>query len=292
MSFALFPFSILYCSVAILKKILPKEQDFDIPIISVGNLTVGGSGKTPIVAALARRYDKCAIVLRGFHRHSKGLRLVSNGKSLLCNAKECGDEAVMLAQMVPNAVVIVCERREEGIEKAKGLGCNVLFLDDAFHKPYKKFDILIDIKTPNRLCLPSGPYRLPRAFLKKADLVVQEERDFLRNVWISNPKKKMVLLTAIAYPKRVLRYVPKGTKAYFFEDHHHFTKEELEQIWHKEKPDAFLVTRKDAVKLEQFSYPLSILELELTISKEVYEKVDRYIKEYDAKKDSNRSDTA
>nr|WP_083754366.1 tetraacyldisaccharide 4'-kinase [Nitratiruptor sp. SB155-2] len=292
LSFLLLPFTTIYCSIAILKKMVVHEQDFHLPIVSVGNLIVGGSGKTPTIAVLAKRYEKCAIVLRGYRRESKGLRIVSDGKALLCNAKECGDEAVMLAQMVPNAVVIVCERREEGIKKAQEMGCEAVFLDDAFHKPYQKFDILIDVDTPNRFCLPSGPYRLPRFFLSKADLVIKEKRDFLRSVWISNPQEKMVLVTSIANPKRLLSYVPRETKTYFFEDHHHFTKEELEKIWRKEQPDSFLVTRKDAVKLKQFSYPLSILELEMKLKDEVYEKVDRYIKEYYEKKDTNRSDTA
>ena len=67
-------------------------EDFGIDIISVGNLSVGGSGKTPLVSALASRYDSVAIILRGYGRNSSGLFVVSNGTDILCDVEVSCDE--------------------------------------------------------------------------------------------------------------------------------------------------------------------------------------------------------
>ena len=255
--------------------------------MSVGNLIVGGSGKTPFIQALASRYPNSAIVLRGYKRESKGTFLVSYLGKIMTDVRTSGDEAMMLAKSLPKCSVVVSEDRVAGIQKAKELGANVVFLDDAFHKNYKKFDILIDVETKNRFCLPSGPYRLPRSFAKFANLAVKENKDFRRKVWIENPTSNMVLITAIANPDRLNPYLPPNIAKYYFSDHHYFTEKELEEIWQKEQPTSFLVTEKDSVKLEKFPYPLSLLRLELEIELKVLERVDKYIKEFHAKKDSN-----
>ncbi len=216
--------------------------------------------------------------------------MVSEWGKILCDVECSGDEAMMLAIALPKATVIVSEDRLAGIDKAKELGAKVVFLDDAFRQCIEKFDILIDPKPINPLCLPSGPYRLPRLFLRSADLVLREGRDFWRNVWIENPTPKMVLVTAIANPKRLERYVDPAIPRYYFADHHPFERQEIEKIIQREKPTSLLVTAKDAVKLRKFGYPLSILRLKIEVAPEVMEKVDSYIRNYDAKEDPNRPD--
>ncbi len=264
----------------------------EIPIVSVGNLIVGGSGKTPVTETLAKTFEKPAIVLRGYGRKSKGLIEVSRFGKILVDVERSGDEAMMLAKALPKACVIVSERREEGIDLAKRLGCEVVFLDDGFGKCFEKFDLLIDPDPPNRWCLPSGPYRLPRFFIKMADVVMRENEHFVKEVKILNPTPKMVLLTAIANPDRLEPFLPKGIEKYTFLDHHRFTKDEVESIWRKEAPTSFLVTPKDAVKLERFGYPLSLLSLSVTLDEKVMEKVHNYIKDYRAKKDTDCSDAS
>ncbi len=113
---------------------IKKPQDFGIDIISVGNITVGGSGKTPLVTALASKYEHAAIILRGYGRASRGLFVVKNGENILCDVSVSGDEAMIYAHKVPHAVVIVSEDRREGIIKAKELGAKIVFLDDAYSK--------------------------------------------------------------------------------------------------------------------------------------------------------------
>ena len=115
-----------------------KEEEFEIDIVSVGNLNVGGSGKTPLTSALAVNYENVAIVLRGYGRESKGLFVIKDSIKILHDVSISGDEAMIYAHKVPNAIVIVSEDRKKGIKKAKEMGAKIVFLDDA----YSKHDII------------------------------------------------------------------------------------------------------------------------------------------------------
>lgn len=289
-SLVLVPFALIYCLVVILKRYFCKQKDFKIPIVSVGNLIAGGSGKTPLIINLANRYSDVAVILRGYNRAKDGLLVVSQNGKILEDVESSGDEAMLIAKKASKATVLVSKDRAKAIKKAKELGAKVILLDDAFHRcEIKKFDILIDIDSKNRFCLPSGPYREPKSFKKYADLIVKEGRDFKRVTKIKNPTSNMVLVTAIARPGRLEKYINKKIKKYFFEDHHYFTKEEIEKILKKEGATSILVTEKDEVKLSNFGFNLSILELDLKIDEKIYEKIDRFIKGYNEKKDSNCS---
>ncbi len=292
LSYALSPLSALYCLISSFDKLICKNQKPPIPVISVGNIVVGGSGKTPLVAALAKRYKNSCVVLRGYKRASRGLLVVSKKGKIVEDVDRSGDEAMALAMELEDGTVIVSEDRMEGVKKAAELGCDVVFLDDGFRHCIKKFDILIDVETPNGFCLPAGPYRLPKFFKKEADLVVVEGRDFKRRVHIKNPSKKMVLLTSIANPKRLEPYIPKNTVKYSFEDHHRFSYKEIKEIYDKERPDTFLVTIKDFVKLKEFPFSYSLLKLSMDIDESIFEKIDGYIKDFYAKKTSDGPDAA
>jgi tetraacyldisaccharide 4'-kinase len=76
-----------------------------IPIISVGNLTVGGSGKTPFVIELCKLLDSPCVVSRGYGRRSKGVVVVSRNGTILCGVKESGDEAMLIAKKAGNAKI-------------------------------------------------------------------------------------------------------------------------------------------------------------------------------------------
>ncbi len=254
-------------------------QDFSIPIVSVGNLTVGGSGKTPIVSALASRYENVAVILRGYGRKSRGLVLVSDGKKVLVDVDVSGDEAMLYANVLPRAVVIVSEKRELAVEKAKEMGCQLVFLDDGYNKhQIKKLDILIEVETKNSYCLPSGPYR-ERLWRGKNALLIREDREFRRKVRLIDEKKKMVLVTAIARAERLEPYLPDVVAKIHFEDHHYFTREELESILKKSGAESLLVTLKDYVKIRKFDLPVSLLELSLELSEDFTQAVDTYISE-------------
>jgi len=281
LSFILLPFTFLYCLIVISKRLFAKKIDFKVPIISIGNLTVGGSGKTPLTIELAKEYENCAIVLRGYGRTSKGLVVVSKEKNILCDVSQSGDEAMLYAKSLPNATVIVSEDRTKAIELAKSFTCQPIFLDDGFSKSYiKKFDILIKPSAEPTLpfCLPSGAYREPKYLYNSADLIVCENKDFTRKVEISNPTKDMVLITGISKPTRLDEFLPKNIKyKIYFEDHHSFNKEELENLVDKYCASSILTTQKDAVKMEDFGLNLSIMHLSLEVNPQTKQQINTFL---------------
>lgn len=280
-SFLLLPFSFLYCFFTFLKRYFAKPEDFNIPIISVGNLTVGGSGKTPFILSLAKDYDKVAIILRGYKRESSGLKVVSEFGKIKENIKTSGDEAMLYAKSLKNAHVIVSEDRKVAIKKAKKMGAKVIFLDDGFSKSnIKKFDILLypNPKPKNTFCLPSGGFRESKKSEKYADLILHEDKDFTKKTYITNESENMVLVTAIANASRLDKFLPPHIKDKFiFPDHHAFSFHELKNIIKQTNASSLLVTRKDWVKIEEFGLNLSILELELEISPHVRASVKNYL---------------
>ena len=180
LSIILLPLTLIYCLIVGIKRFRDRKIDFGIQIISIGNLIVGGSGKTPITIEIAKNQKNIAIILRGYGRSSKELVIVSENGKLLSDVKTSGDEAFLIAKKLPNATVIVSKNRKLGIIKAKELGCNKVILDDGFSKTdIKKFDILIKPKDEpkNIFCIPSGPYREPKFIYAMADLVLEDGLD-------------------------------------------------------------------------------------------------------------------
>ncbi len=280
-SYLLLPLSWLYCFLVWLNYKSKTAVDYDIDIISVGNLNVGGSGKTPLVTALAARFENTAIILRGYGRASYGLFVISDDKKILEDISVSGDEAMIYATKLPRSIVIVSEDRKKAIKKAKEMGAKLVFLDDAYSKhEIKKLDFLISAEFKNNFCLPSGPYR-ERKWTSKEVHVLKEDVDFKRKTTLKDRCDKMSLITAIARPDRLDKYLPDVVSKNYFADHHSFTKKEIEDILKKDKSDSALVTYKDYVKLERFNLPLSLLDLEM----EVDEKIFKIIEGYRAKKD-------
>ncbi|MBU1217467.1 tetraacyldisaccharide 4'-kinase [bacterium] len=272
------PLSWLYCFVVYLRFQSKTPIDFGVDIVSVGNLTVGGSGKTPLVTALASHYENAAVILRGYGRQSKGLYVVKDRKNILCDVKISGDEAMIYAQKLPNAIVIVSEERKIAIDKAKELGAKVIFLDDAYSKhDIKKLDLLIKVESSNSRCLPAGPFR-ERAWSSKKSVMLEENVDFKRHVALKGKCDKMSLVTAIARPGRLDKYLPPVVNKNYFEDHHAFSKTELEEILKRDKAESLLVTYKDFVKMEAFGLPVSLLDLEMQVDAKVFEFIDLYRK--------------
>ncbi|RXJ88363.1 tetraacyldisaccharide 4'-kinase [Arcobacter sp. CECT 8983] len=291
-SFLLLPITFLYMLIIALKRASSRTIEFGIPVISIGNIIVGGSGKTPFTIHLAKKYTDVCVVLRGFGRESKGLYIISNKGEILEDVKTSGDEAMLLANRLKNATVIVSENRKEAILKAKELGCKIVFLDDGFSKyDIKKFDILIRPKEEptNIFCLPSGGYREPKMAYSYADLELQEGRDFRRVVSFSKDDKyvdvlpmKLLLLTAISKPKRLLDFLPENTIMEAFEDHHSFTKDDIEKIKVKYKDYSIITTEKDFVKLQKFDLEdVYLMNLELRLKDEnKLEIIENYINNY------------
>ncbi len=159
-----------------------KTHKLNASVISVGNLTVGGTGKTPCTAFIANflKADglQVAILSRGYKRQSKGLIEVSNGQAILCDAKQAGDEPYLLAQLCPGVHVVVnANRYEAGKWLEAKTKIDVFLLDDGYQHIQLHRDLnllLLDGENPvgdGRL-LPSGILREPLEELSRAEVVI------------------------------------------------------------------------------------------------------------------------
>jgi len=283
-----FPLTIVYCIITAYKRLSQKPIYYGIPVISVGNLLVGGTGKTPVTIALAKDKKDVAIVLRGYGRVSKGLFVISSKGKILEDVSVSGDEAMLLANSLPNATVIVSENRAEAIIKAKELGCKVVYLDDGYSKHnLEKYDILIRPKEEptNIFCLPSGGYRDTPMMYSFANIVLKDGLDFNRVVTFKKQNKivdhlpeDIVLLTAISKANRLFEFLPKGIKTVIYPDHHNFTKQNIEELKQKYPNYSIVTTAKDMVKLEQFKLKdIYLMDLEVTVNEENFQKIEEYI---------------
>jgi tetraacyldisaccharide 4'-kinase len=267
----------------LLRRLFTFKKSYAIPIVSIGNLTVGGSGKTPFVITVAKQYSNVTITSRGYGRQSKGLIKVSRRGEILSDVFNSGDEAMLMAKSLTNASVIVSENREIAIVKAIEDGSEVIFLDDGFNRVnIKKYEILLFPKNiKNYFTFPSGPFR--EFFFMKyfANLSLYEEKDFKRVVEIKNKTEKMLLVTAISNPERLDSYLPNGViSKIYLEDHAYFNEEELNQKMSEFGATSLLITQKDEVKMQNFKLPLSVMKLELEIKNEILENIHNYIEEY------------
>jgi tetraacyldisaccharide 4'-kinase len=147
------------------------------PVVSVGNLVVGGSGKTPLVAHLARG-ERPAVLSRGYARRVRreGVVVVSDGQAVRVSAAEAGDEPYMLAQALTGVSVLVCEDRfVAGQMAAEQLGATTFILDDGFQHVQLARDVdllLVDSSDLRESVLPSGRLREPLSSARVADAVV------------------------------------------------------------------------------------------------------------------------
>ncbi len=152
-----------------------------VPVISIGNLSVGGAGKTPtaiaVAARLAERGRRVAVLARGYGAVRSDARVVSDGARVLLSAAEGGDEAVLVGRRLPGVAVLCGPRRAELARLAHGsLGADVLLLDDGFQHRALARDldvVVLDAANPfgNGHLLPRGPNREPRIALRRAGLV-------------------------------------------------------------------------------------------------------------------------
>ena len=280
----LFPLSLLNGIVMWIRRKTAQRKQYPVPIISIGNLVTGGSGKTPCVIALAKHFSdkRVTIISRGYGRQSSGLIEVSRAGAVLVDVTQSGDEAMLMAIKSPEASVIVSEKRGIAIEKAIAQGAELILLDDGFNRvEIEKFEILLEPENlPNRLPLPSGPFREFAWSSADADLILRENRDFSRGVGYQNLKEKMVLVTAIANPSRLDSYLPEGVIAkVYLSDHAYFEEEKLRDILEQYDAQSLLVTEKDWVKMKAFDLPLSLMTLELDMNHGIISEIESYIKE-------------
>ncbi len=153
------------------------------PVVSIGNVAAGGTGKTPFVRYLARellaRGKHPAILTRGYGRTTRGTLVVSRGDGLAVSVSEAGDEASLLARALPGVPIVADADRSRAAARAESLGIPVdlHLLDDGFSHVglARNVDIvLLDATTPDAGgdFLPAGRLREPLSSLARADLIV------------------------------------------------------------------------------------------------------------------------
>jgi tetraacyldisaccharide 4'-kinase len=204
-SLLLLPISALYgvitrVRVALYRRGILRTESVEVPVISVGNITAGGTGKTPVVEWIARGLAaeglSVCVLTRGYGRDNPKARvLASDGWTVRGNERETGDEAMLLAESLVGKAAVVCDANR--VEAAKWaireLGSEVLLLDDGFQHLRIARDLniaLVDATVPwgEGRMLPSGRLREPVGGLARADAVILtrsdqvEQLDKLRNL--------------------------------------------------------------------------------------------------------------
>lgn len=284
-------FSIFYALASRLKnklyaegKLVPKKVDAY--VISVGNLTTGGVGKTPVVAEIAKyltdKGEKVAIVSRGYGGKLSGISVISDGEKFFFSAEIAGDEPRWLAENT-KAVVITSKNRYEGAKFAiDKFGATKIILDDGFQhrKLHRDLDIvLIDSEKGfgNENLLPAGPLREGLEAFDRIDklVVVSKNTDHTRADKYANiMSKKLKKETLVCYTEPSFAYnifqsdekLTQGEKVVAFsaigqpQQFYNFLKgyDVLKTV---DFDDHHIYTQKDIEKLQQFCLNLSIKKL-------------------------------
>lgn len=180
--FLLFPFSILYGVVMAVRNMffsvgVFKSQSFDLPVISIGNITVGGTGKTPhteMVISLLKDKYRLAVLSRGYGRKTKGFVEVQEDSL----PEQCGDEPCQMKRKFPEQTVAVNENRREGIAQLQDfVSPDLILLDDAYQHQWVKPGLSILLVDYNRplfkdFMMPTGEMREFSGGIRRADVVI------------------------------------------------------------------------------------------------------------------------
>jgi tetraacyldisaccharide 4'-kinase len=262
------------------------------PVVSVGNLSVGGAGKTPFVLLLGellkQRGTKFDILSRGYGRQSKGVYVVDPAGS----AREFGDEPLLLARRLAVPVIVGEDRYQAGLAAEQKFGPQLHLLDDGFQHRALARDFEIVLVTPedarDRL-LPAGRLREPLSSLSRADAVVLTggaSADSLpvkgklvwrakRGIVPGNIPERPVVFCGIARPKNFLLQLRTAgiepVAEAFYRDHHAYSEQDVRDLIKlREQSEAggFVTTEKDAINLgAHFSalQPLAIVPVKMEL---------------------------
>ncbi len=283
LALALLPLAGLFCTVAVLRAwayragILRSDR-LPVPVLVVGNVTVGGTGKTPLVVWLCRHLAEMGfrpgIVLRGYRGTARDWPREVTADS---EAAAVGDEAVLLARRTGCPVVAGPDRVADGRYLLERHGCDILVADDGLQHYALKRDLEIAVvdgerRFGNGFCLPAGPLREPSGRLRRVDLTLingtarpdesamalsAEEavnlRDPERRRTLTSFRAQAIMAVAgIGHPQRffaTLRGHGLAPELRPLPDHHPFGPSDLE------RPPGMplLMTEKDAVKCRDFA---------------------------------------
>lgn len=293
----LIPFSFIFYLIIKIKNFLYdknfiKIYESKIPVICIGNLSTGGTGKTPVLISitekLLERNNKIAILSRGYKRSSKGFFEVTHN-----DFEKFGDEPVMIKNNLKNADMFVCEDRVKAVKEiSERKSYDYILMDDGFQyrKLLKNFSILVLDKSQNsylnNILLPAGNLRETKSSLKNTDVIVYNYKfisSFSDNVsdkkiiisnyvfeglYNSDGKKisdkkltdyRFFAFCGIGLPESFFSMLEKNNypviKKKAFSDHFRFNDQELENIIQNAKENdcnGLLTTEKDYYRLVKF----------------------------------------
>ena len=288
----LLPLSWLYGMVVRIRNLMfdigmLKSQKFNIPVICVGNLTVGGTGKTPHAEYLIRLLSKdhqVAVLSRGYKRKSKGYVLAKEDTPMT----KIGDEPFQMKHKFPHIHMAVDKNRRHGIQQLMQPTLqpvtDVIILDDAYQHRYAQAGINILLMDYHRLIyfdklLPAGRLREHTSGRMRADIIIitkcprhitpMERRGIVRSLDLEHWQKVFfttfrypnnlhdvgenpLLVTGIASPKQMIYDLRKFLPHFdvmSFPDHHNFTPKDIESIRTRAAGRTIITTEKDATRL-------------------------------------------
>jgi tetraacyldisaccharide 4'-kinase len=269
----LLPISWLFCLIVKIRRLaykigIFKTTKFDIPIIIVGNITVGGSGKTPLVIHLAKLLKKHgfrpAIISRGYGGKSKNYPLQVYKNS---NPNITGEEPILITKHV-NCPLVISPKRIEAVNFLLNIyDCNVIISDDGLqHYALSRFiEINVfdkNLKYGNQHCLPAGPLREPLKRLQSVDFIIQKNYKIgkLHNLTDKNLTKNLTdfanktvhAVAGIGNPEQFfqcLESLKLKLIEHKFPDHYFYNQKDLQ--FNDKYP--VIMTEKDAIKCYNFS---------------------------------------
>jgi tetraacyldisaccharide 4'-kinase len=259
------------------------------PVVSIGNISVGGSGKTPFVIALGellkQRGIEFDVLSRGYGRSSTEIAVVDPNGS----PAQFGDEPLLIARKQQAPVIVSADRYQAGLLAEKKFFSKLHLLDDGFQhrRLHRDFDIVLLPEEDQRgSLLPTGRLREPITALNRADAVVltdsQAQAVKAKSIWrarrvIELPAAvgKAIAFSGIARPRQFIeglkssRIEVAGT--IIFRDHHHYQQRDIDRLLdlkRRTKAESFITTEKDLINLGALSsqlIPLHIAELRIEL---------------------------
>ncbi len=291
------PLAALYGAVvggrnALYERRILRERKLRGPVVSVGNVSTGGSGKTPFVILLGELLKARGIAFdvlsRGYGRKSRGVLVVDPGGL----AGEFGDEPLLMTRRLGVPVVVGEDRYEAGRVAEEKFGSQMHLLDDGFQHRGLARDFDIVLVTPEDArdsLLPAGRLREPLQALRRADAVVMTSGAAAeafpvegKNVWrvrrgivAKDVPERPVVFCGIARPQNFLLQlrtagIDPAAQA-FFRDHHAYTEKdvrELLELRQRSEAGGFVTTEKDAVNLGGFLEalrPLAVVPVKMEL---------------------------
>jgi len=292
------PLSAVYGAVvgarnALYDRRLLRPRSLQGPVISVGNISTGGSGKTPFVILLGEllkaRGIRFGVLSRGYGRATRGVLLVDPGGL----PRDFGDEPLLIARRLRAPVVVGEDRYEAGRFAESRFGAQIHVLDDGFQHRALARDFDIVLVTPedarDRL-LPAGRLREPLRSLRRADAVVlasgASAESFPltgKTVWrvrrgivAQNVPARPVVFCGIARPQNFLLQLRAAgvdpIAEAFFRDHHSYTEKDVRdllQLRERSEAGGFVTTEKDAVNLGGYLdalAPLAVVPVKMELA--------------------------